>query len=242
MTSINLTDDDIAANRRGQLSGRQHRVVHSMRLVWIAGTVGLATIALGLAAVLLFKLQHPSFASRGELIIVVPILLLWFWILRHMPQRWQLANLDLIVGQVAAVEGPVQADVDFGIGLFRPVRRYILVNDRSFRVSKAQQRSFRTGQIYRIYHSPHGHQFLGALLLADVVANKPGPFKLAEPLTSREQEVLKLVAAGLTSQQIGAQLSLSVNTVKMYTSQLYQKLGVNRRTAAVARARELDLL
>lgn len=65
---------------------------------------------------------------------------------------------------------------------------------------------------------------------------------LVEPLTEREQEVLELVADGLTNKEIANQLIISAGTVKWYTGQIYGKLGVNKRTQAVARARELSLL
>ena len=65
---------------------------------------------------------------------------------------------------------------------------------------------------------------------------------LAELLTSREYEVLRLLAAGLTNQEIGDNLVISVPTVKRHISNLYGKLGVSHRTQATARARELDLV
>jgi DNA-binding NarL/FixJ family response regulator len=65
---------------------------------------------------------------------------------------------------------------------------------------------------------------------------------LIEPLTPRETEVLQLIAAGLSNQDIADRLVISVGTVKAYTSQIYGKLGVNSRTQAVSRARELQLL
>jgi DNA-binding CsgD family transcriptional regulator len=255
MTRINLTDEDIAANRQGTLSQKQRQIVRQQRLVWLAGTAGLIAIVVGLAAVLFLAFQSATFADRGELYIILPLGLFWLWLLRQMPRRWQQANLDLSSGQVTAVEGPVQSHFGFGIGLFRSVRYYIQVNARSmnahsrnglsFRVSQAQQQLFKTGHPYRIYHTAHGHQFLGALLLVEDSnsAAPPQPVKpLTEPLTTREQEILELIAAGLTNRQIADQLSLSVNTVKMYTSQLYQKMDVSRRTEAAARGRELNLL
>lgn len=242
MTRINLTDDDIAANRQGRLSYKQRHMVYLQRLGWIAGTTGLVGIVVRLMAVLLLKLQLPTFASRSELFIVIPLMLFWLWLLWRMPQRWRQTNLDLNAGHIAEIEGQVQTDIDFGLGWFRPVRYYIHVNNLSFRVPKTLQRLFNTGHTYRNYHTPHSHQFLGALLLVEEL-NNLGPLpNLVEPLTPREQEVLQLIAVGLTNRQIADQLSLSVNTIKMYTSQLYQKLGVNRRTEAVARARELNLL
>lgn len=61
-------------------------------------------------------------------------------------------------------------------------------------------------------------------------------------LTGREAEILGLVAGGMTNRDIAETLYLSTGTVKWYLSQVYSKLGVNNRTQAVARARELSLL
>jgi LuxR family maltose regulon positive regulatory protein len=65
---------------------------------------------------------------------------------------------------------------------------------------------------------------------------------LLEPLSLREQEVLRLIAAGLTNREIGEQLVISPETVKKHTSSIYGKMAVSNRTEAVGRARELDLL
>jgi ATP/maltotriose-dependent transcriptional regulator MalT len=61
-------------------------------------------------------------------------------------------------------------------------------------------------------------------------------------LTRREQEVLELIAAGLSNRQIAEKLVFSLGTVKWYVNQIYSKLGVSRRTQAIARARELRML
>jgi predicted ATPase/DNA-binding CsgD family transcriptional regulator len=65
---------------------------------------------------------------------------------------------------------------------------------------------------------------------------------LVEPLTPRELEVLRLIAEGMTNQQIADTLIISVGTTKFYTSQIYGKLSVTSRTQAIARAREIGLL
>jgi LuxR family maltose regulon positive regulatory protein len=65
---------------------------------------------------------------------------------------------------------------------------------------------------------------------------------LVEPLTAREVEIVRLVAAGMTNQEIAEQLVISLPTVKRHIANAYGKLGVGHRTEAVARANELGLL
>jgi ATP/maltotriose-dependent transcriptional regulator MalT len=63
-----------------------------------------------------------------------------------------------------------------------------------------------------------------------------------EPLSQRELEVLRLIAQGLTNDEIGKRLFLALDTVKGHNRRIYDKLQVQRRTEAIARARELGLL
>ncbi len=65
---------------------------------------------------------------------------------------------------------------------------------------------------------------------------------LVEPLSQRELEVLRLVAQGLSNHQIAERLFLAVSTIKGHNRVIFEKLQVQRRTEAVARALELDLL
>jgi LuxR family maltose regulon positive regulatory protein len=65
------------------------------------------------------------------------------------------------------------------------------------------------------------------------------PFDL---LTQRELEILQLIAQGFSNQEISERLYLALDTVKGYTRRIFEKLHVQRRTEAVARARELGLL
>src|SRR5438270_5736892 len=65
---------------------------------------------------------------------------------------------------------------------------------------------------------------------------------LLDPLTERELEVLRLIAAGLSNRAIAARLVLALSTVKSYVNTIYSKLQVESRTQAVARARALHLL
>ena len=65
---------------------------------------------------------------------------------------------------------------------------------------------------------------------------------IIDPLSSRELEVLQLIAEGLSNSEIGKRLFLALDTVKGHNRKIFDKLGVQRRTEAVARARELGLL
>lgn len=66
--------------------------------------------------------------------------------------------------------------------------------------------------------------------------------RLIESLTDRELETLQLISNGLSNEEIGEALFISVSTVKTHTRSLYGKLNVNRRTQAIQRARDLGLL
>jgi LuxR family maltose regulon positive regulatory protein len=65
---------------------------------------------------------------------------------------------------------------------------------------------------------------------------------LVEPLSERELEILRLIAAGRSNPEIAEHLYLSLNTVKWHAKNLFGKLNVSSRIEAVARAQELDLL
>jgi LuxR family maltose regulon positive regulatory protein len=90
-------------------------------------------------------------------------------------------------------------------------------------------------------HVDYARELLGAMNVAEA-ENAPSVSPLIEPLTTREREVLHLIGAGLSNQAIAEKLIVSLNTVKKHSSNLYGKLGVRRRTQAVARAQELGLL
>jgi LuxR family maltose regulon positive regulatory protein len=65
---------------------------------------------------------------------------------------------------------------------------------------------------------------------------------LIEPLSERELEVLRLLRTDLNGPEIARELIVSLSTVRTHTQNIYAKLGVNNRRAAVRRAEELDLL
>jgi LuxR family maltose regulon positive regulatory protein len=61
-------------------------------------------------------------------------------------------------------------------------------------------------------------------------------------LSQRELEILKLIDRGLSNREIGERLFLALDTVKGHNRRIFDKLQVQRRTEAIARARELGLL
>ncbi|HEU0237358.1 MAG TPA: LuxR C-terminal-related transcriptional regulator [Candidatus Limnocylindrales bacterium] len=89
--------------------------------------------------------------------------------------------------------------------------------------------------------SPYLHRLLES---AAAPASGPSPAAqpLVEPLSERELEVLRLLHGDLDGPEIARHLFVSVNTVRTHTKNIYAKLGVNNRRAAVRRAGELGLV
>ncbi len=61
-------------------------------------------------------------------------------------------------------------------------------------------------------------------------------------ISQREYDVLQLMALGMSNQEIGDKLFISLSTVKTHTANLFVKLDVKRRTQAIQRAKELRLI
>ena len=73
-------------------------------------------------------------------------------------------------------------------------------------------------------------------------AHKTATIDEPEPLTERELQILRLMAAGLSNKEIAAELFLSINTIKTYTARIYEKYSVHNRAEAVNYAHELGQL
>jgi LuxR family transcriptional regulator, maltose regulon positive regulatory protein len=112
----------------------------------------------------------------------------------------------------------------------------------------AQLAAARPGQQHAARRIDPG--YLAALLRAcDQADAVPSPRRaaaappgLAEPLTDRELEVLRLVAAGRSNQRIAHDLVVALDTVKKHVTHVLGKLGAANRTEAAARARQLGLI
>ncbi|MES0361799.1 MAG: LuxR C-terminal-related transcriptional regulator, partial [Anaerolineales bacterium] len=92
-----------------------------------------------------------------------------------------------------------------------------------------------TGQLLAAYTSPETSS-------ESLKSEKKDQIEMVEPLSEREVEVLELIAEGYSNQEIATRLHISLSTVKGHTSNIYGKLSVNKRTQAVARAKELGIL
>lgn len=76
----------------------------------------------------------------------------------------------------------------------------------------------------------------------DNADNTAEPQPLVELLTNREAEILYALTDGLSNKEIAYRFGLKESTVKSYVFHLYGKLGVKRRSQAIARAKELELV
>ena len=81
------------------------------------------------------------------------------------------------------------------------------------------------------------------LASATRIQHRPAnPKALVEPLSDRELDVLRLLGTDLDGPDIARELSVSLNTMRTHTKNIYAKLGVTSRRAAVRQAHDLNLL
>jgi DNA-binding CsgD family transcriptional regulator len=212
-------------------------------------------------AALIGSLLVPGVVKLEALAVRVPLAICWLWLLRRALPQWQRINHDLAEGQVAAIEGRVQCDFTHSFGLLQFLKYRVHIGDHSFQVGRQTFFQFKHGTFYRVFYTPHAKVLLGALQLPDTPpmlrqeiqpphpdeeelvrkGDRPVP-DLATSLNVQEIAILRLIAAGRSNKEIADELALSVNTIKMYSSQIYRKLGVRRRTEAVAYARTKGFL
>ncbi len=249
LNTVSLTQEDIQANAHGILSRAQVYVLYQRRLLFIVATLGIVGILASLLILIFLKLRFPSFANRGELFLWIPIGLLWLWLLRLSPIRWFSINNDLREGKVAHVEGRVICRWRNTLGFIQVPQYEIRVADQVFTLSSREFFQFTNQGSYRITFAPQSQVFLGAVSVTELPGPEAKHVAMDEPvenssssLTPRELEILRRMADGLSNKEIANQLSLSVNTIKMYASQIYQKLGVSRRTEAIALARNWKII
>ncbi len=149
--------------------------------------------------------------------------------------------IEVLVLRALAFQGRKDSDqaltvLGHAISLAQPegYKRVFLDEDESMARLLYQARSHRVGAGYAAELLSAVSEPSGAIL--------PPAQLLIEPLTSRELELLKLIEAGCSNQEIAERLIISIPTVKRHISNIYGKLGAGSRTQAVARGKELKLL
>ncbi|NIV36169.1 MAG: hypothetical protein GWN58_43995, partial [Anaerolineae bacterium] len=201
----------------GRMRGR---VTHSPRLVSEVEQIAAARVLLtegkpGASLELLARLLPPA-ETAGRMKSVYKILALQALALQAQGNRGQALSALERALSLAEPEGFVRTFVDEGIPMARLLRRALAQGIAPNYVSK--------------------------LLAAFGESAQPAPQALVEPLTKRELEVLRLIAAGLSNREIAQELVVAVSTVKTHVNHIYGKLGVRSRVQAVAKARKLDML
>jgi LuxR family maltose regulon positive regulatory protein len=150
-----------------------------------------------------------------------------------------LASLERAL-TLAEPEGYVRLFVDEG----EPMRRLIA----DFRSSIEKQMSSSahaqlgyTGKLLAAFASPVNKQSATPALAAGASVKNPKS-EMVEQLSERELEVLRLVAQGLTNNEISQRLVLALSTIKGHNLRIFGKLQARNRSEAIKRARELGLL
>ncbi len=157
------------------------------------------------------------------------------WRALRQPDR-AFADLQRAI-DLAAPEGYVRSIIDAGEGI------RLLIAD--FRLWIEKQNIDREEKRRVITHTDRLITALAPAAYAAItpISNQQSTLSnLVEPLSDRELDVLRLLAEGLTNQEIGQKLYISLPTVKTHTANIYGKLGINSRKDAVTRARALGLL
>lgn len=170
---------------------------------------------------------HEQFAQRGwqdELLKVMVLQAVSYHMLGENSKAFELLGITL---KMAEPEGFIRLFVDEGIQMARlltEAAEHIMMPDYTARLLAAFE------------HELHNRDE------KQVIPNVSPLQPLIEPMSQRELEVLRLVALGFSNHEICKHLFLALNTVKGHNRRIFEKLQVQRRTEAVARARELGLI
>jgi LuxR family maltose regulon positive regulatory protein len=139
---------------------------------------------------------------------------------------------------LAEPEGFVRTFLDEGELMREAIRNWRLAAGKHKNLSEIQMRLINYADSLLAAFSSHDHQLTPAQEPANRLVHQPA---FVDPLSTREREVLHLIAEGLSNDAIAQKLFLSTSTVKVHLKHIYSKLDVNSRTQAVARLHELKL-
>jgi LuxR family maltose regulon positive regulatory protein len=232
---------------------RQHNFAHQMPA--IAATQVLALLQQGnLAAAAVLAQAHELPSSRARVHLAqgdTPAALAILEPLRQQVEAkgWQDERLRVMVLQVVALDAHGEKEkalalLSEALELAEPGGLIRIFVDEGLPIaqlfSEAAARGIKPGYIGKLLG------VFEAERQADTRESPPlapaSSQSLIEPLSERELEVLRLLRTELNGPEIARELTVSLNTMRTHTKNIYIKLGVNNRRAAVRRAEELDLL
>lgn len=205
----------------------------------------LAVCVLGVVLVPLLALVVIAIARdlpnlfRSPLILLLPVCLVWLWLLGRAPGRWLKAGADERAGDIRSVRGEVIVDARRGVGLIAPSRYALRVRNEMFEIGEFWAAQLIPGQTYTVRYAPRSRAVVSIARQGAGAADAGDAVEI--DLTRRERDLLRLIAEGLTDKEIARELNLSPATVRTYNSDLYAKLGISRRTQAVPIADRLGL-
>jgi LuxR family maltose regulon positive regulatory protein len=223
---------------------RQHHIVH--RMADIAATRVLFLLHQGKLAAAAKLAQHPLSQARvhlaqGDPSAALTVLASW----QRRVEGWQDERLNVMVLQALALEA--HGDRDQAVHLLSDALAEALPGGfiRLF-IDEGKPMAHLLSQVEAAGRMQDYVEKLLAAWKAEehksVAPANPPAQPLIEPLSRREIEVLQLIAQGLSNQEISERLILALETVKGHNKKIFGKLQVQRRTEAVARARQLGLL
>jgi LuxR family maltose regulon positive regulatory protein len=164
--------------------------------------------------------------------------------IRFLQQAEKTGQVDLIIEALILRALALQGKKETGQALEVLEKALALAQPEGYLRSFLDKGEAMTRLLCQIQSRQSGGSY-AAVLLSQVSQTssmvQPSMQLLAEPLTRREVEVLKLIKAGCSNQDIAAQLVISLPTVKRHISNIYTKLGVESRTQAVAIGKELKI-
>lgn len=200
----------------------------------IAAVLVLASLLL-ISAIGALAVMRPDAVFRSPVIVFVFPALIWITLNPRAHLQWWAARRDTQEDGVDTITGPARLRQQDRPGIFAGPRDRLLVGDRVFEIDSAFADSLVPGQTVTVRFAPHSGALLSIVQDADAAGAQSAI--VAADLTRREQELLALIAEGLTDKEIARRLNLSPSTVRTYNSALYQKLGVTSRTQAIRMAK-----
>jgi LuxR family maltose regulon positive regulatory protein len=162
---------------------------------------------------------------------------------------WQDERLRVMVLQVVALDADGQTEKAVGLlsealALAEPGGLIRIFVDEGLPMAKllpqASDRRIKPDYIRKLLGAFAAQGQRNAVELAPLAPASSQP--LIEPLSERELEVLRLLRTELSGPEIARQLVVSMSTMRTHTQNIYNKLGVNNRRAAIRRAEDLELL